>query len=221
MIKKDHTIVILELIEDNKVCQMQKKVTRLSGKERRKQIKKCILEIVSKEGIHKLTTRYLAEKVGVSEGTLFRHFSSKNEMLEEIINDVNNELIRKLELISLEKIPPSERLDKFICLTIKYLHRKKGITLILFTEASYKNDEGLKKIMYNIYHKQKEFFSKIIKDGVSENYWEKNTDIESLANLYMGIPVTLNIETILHASKFDCSKFCEQMKSFILKILQK
>ena len=200
---------------------MTKKVIRLSSKERKKQIKECILEILFTEGMSKLSTRYLAQKVGVSEGALFRHYPTKKEMIQDIVNDVNDELIFKLKKISESKITADKRLVEYMCFTIKYLHKKKGITLLLFTEASYKNDEGLKETMDNIYHQQKQLFSKIILDGIAEDLWDKNININGLANLYMGIPVTLNIETILHKGKFDSKAYCEEMNAFIFKILQK
>ena len=52
---------------------------RLNTETRQKQIKKAVLEIISTEGIRKLSTRKLASKIGVTEGALFRHFSSKKE----------------------------------------------------------------------------------------------------------------------------------------------
>ena len=61
---------------------MADKRVRKSGDERREEIKESILNIVFSEGMHKLSTRYLAQKVGVSEGALFRHYPSKKAMVE-------------------------------------------------------------------------------------------------------------------------------------------
>jgi AcrR family transcriptional regulator len=46
---------------------------------RKEQIKEAALEIIYQSGINKFTTRRLAEKIGISEATIFRHFISKNE----------------------------------------------------------------------------------------------------------------------------------------------
>ena len=200
---------------------MATKRIRKSGDERREEIKQCILDIVFSEGMQKLSTRYLAQKVGVSEGALFRHYPNKAAMFEDIINDVKVELITRLKNIAEDNETPQIRLNNYISFTLDYLYRKKGITLLLFTEASYKNDEGLKKTMNTIYNSQKQYFKKIVSDGINEGIWDDTTDIENLSRLYMGIPVTLNIEMILNSEKFDHDDFRNQMKNIIFKVLSK
>ncbi len=195
------------------------KQQRLSTEKRKEQIKENILKIIYNEGMQKLSTRYLAQKIGISEGALFRHYPTKRAMIEGIIEDVKNELVNELKNISEKEMPAKKRLHEFICFTIDYLHKKKGITLLLFTEASYKNEAGLKQIMRNIYQKQKQYFGKIILDGIAEGIWDKTINVEKLAGLYMGIPVTLNIETILNMETFNHHEFCRQMEFFILRII--
>ncbi len=195
--------------------------TRMTGAERKEQIKESILNIIYTEGMHKLSTRYLAQKVGVSEGALFRHYPTKKAMIQDIINDVNHELVIHLKAIAENKKTPDKRLDEYISFTLNYLYQKKGITLLLFTEASYQNDEGLKETMNILYSYQKQYFSKIVLDGITAGLWDESIDVENLARLYMGIPVTLNIEMILNADSFDHDSFCDQMKTIILKVLKK
>ena len=200
---------------------MEAKRIRKTGDERRKEIKQSILEIVFTDGIHKLSTRYLAQKVGLSEGALFRHYPNKKAMIEDIISDVKIELIDELKKIAYGSDSPQKRLDEFITFTLKYLYNKKGITMILFTEASHQNDEGLKQSMNSIYELQKQYFAKIVLDGISRKIWDNTINVESLTRLYMGIPVTLNIEMILNPDKFNIEIFCNQMKNIILKVLSK
>ena len=200
---------------------MVTKRVRKTGDERREEIKESILDIVFTEGMHKLSTRYLAQKVGVSEGALFRHYPTKKAMIEDIIGDVNLEMVSRLKSIAESDKAPQLRLDEYITFTLDYLYQKKGITLILFTEASYQNDEGLKQTMNEIYKSQKQYFTKIIRDGFAEGIWDDTINVENLARLYMGIPVTLNIEMILNRANFDHNSFCEQMKTIILKVLSK
>ena len=49
---------------------------RLSTETRQAQIKEAVLDIISTEGLAKLSTKNLAAKVGVSEGAIYRHFKS-------------------------------------------------------------------------------------------------------------------------------------------------
>jgi len=73
---------------------------RLDTVTRKEQIKEAVLEIISTEGIGKLSIRNLASKIGVTEGALFRHFSSKKEIMLSILDDVKKELLSEQEKIT-------------------------------------------------------------------------------------------------------------------------
>lgn len=59
--------------------------TRKSGDERRREIVEATLEILTREGLHAWTTSALAARVGVSEATIFRHFDTKEHILEAAV----------------------------------------------------------------------------------------------------------------------------------------
>ncbi len=195
---------------------------RLDTETRQGQIKKAVLEIISSEGIGKLSTRNLASKIGVTEGALFRHFSSKKEIMLAILNDVKNELIVEQEKITYSStISAEEKLFKFLCKHIKYLIENKGVTILLFSEAAHMNDSQLKKGLREILLTQKEYISRIIKQGMNEGVWDKSLNVENVATLYMGIPISLNIEMILEPGTVKQEKFCERMIGLIKRALEK
>ncbi|MCD6557256.1 MAG: TetR/AcrR family transcriptional regulator [Bacteroidales bacterium] len=194
----------------------------LSGDIRREQIKKAVLEIVFSEGLKKLTTKNLAKKVGLSEGAVFRHYPTKQAIILGIIDDVKNELVTKLQQISEQKNKsPEEKLEKFVCSHITYLKKNKGISIILFTEASYQNDAVLKEKLDEIFHLQKSYFTNIIRMGINSGVWEHSISPENVAALYMGIPITINIEMNLNPGKFKYTNFCRNMVILLQRILEK
>lgn len=50
---------------------------------RRRQVAEAALQTVAQDGVARFTTRAVAARVGISEGTLFRHFGSKAEVVLE------------------------------------------------------------------------------------------------------------------------------------------
>jgi len=195
---------------------------RLDTETRQGQIKKAVLEIISSEGIGKLSTRNLASKIGVSEGALFRHFSSKKEIMLAILGDVKSELLAEQERITYSSsLSAEQKLFEFLCKHVTYLIENKGITILLFSEAAHMNEPILKKGLREILLSQKEFISRIIKQGMNEEIWDKSLNVESAATLYMGIPISLNIEMILEPGVPKQEKFCENMIRLIKRALEK
>ncbi len=198
-----------------------KRATRTSGDIRRVQIKQAAKEIIFQDGLQKLSTRNIAAKVGISEGTIFRHFGTKKEILLDLVNDVKTELFEPLHKIAHSNHAPEKRLHEYICFHISYLAKNKGITILFFTEASYQNNEVLKTELSSIYVQLKQNFAKIITDGMNTGIWDPSVPVDNLSGLYMGIPLTLNIEFTLSPENFIEENFCNKMHSLLQKILRK
>jgi AcrR family transcriptional regulator len=188
---------------------------------RQEEIKAAVLTIIFRDGLKNLSTKNIAREVGISEGSIFRHFRSKKEIILSIMDDVVNNLIESLRQISLENTPPADRLYKYLCRTVSYLIENKGITILLFSEASYENDSELITKLNFIFNNQKQLAGKIISDGIAMGIWDETISVEDFSSLYMGIPITLNIELILNKDSFERINFCKRMYELILKILVK
>ncbi len=196
-------------------------MTRKTTDIRQEEIKQAVLDIIYTDGLKNLSTHNLAKRIGMSEGSIFRHFQTKQDIIISIITDVQNDFIGQLRNVSNSEEVPEIRLKRFICATIEYLTANKGITMLIFSEASHNNDAALKSQLQKIFNSQKELVSKIILDGITAGIWDNQIPVENLAMLYMGIPVSLNIELILSGGEFHTGDYCTRMMQLMLKILKK
>ncbi len=67
-----------------------------SRRERRAEIVAATLAILAEDGLHAWTTSALAQRVGCSEATLFRHFASKEEILSAAFKYQSQTLARRV-----------------------------------------------------------------------------------------------------------------------------
>lgn len=194
---------------------------RESTEIRQEQIKQAVLHIIYTDGLKNLSTRNLAKQIGISEGAIFRHFATKQDIIRTIIGDVQKDFIGSLRKIANSNSEPEERLNRFLCQTVTYLTQNKGITMLMFSEASHNNDTALKESLLQIFNNQKKLVSKIILDGIALGIWNEGIPVENVAMMYMGIPVSVNIELILNGGAFHIDNFCQRMMALLLKILNK
>lgn len=196
-------------------------MSRETTDRRQQQIKKAVLEIIAEEGLHNLSTRKLAKKIGFTEGAIFRHFETKRDIIKGIIDDVSRDLIGTLRNIVIGPAKSEEKLFNYLCENVKYLKENRGITILLFSEATHLGDQELKEKLNQILLKQKRFIIKMVKEGMAEGVWDKKIKAEDIATLYMGIPITYNIEFVLNKNRVNIDKFCKRMFNLILKSLKK
>ena len=187
---------------------------------RQEQIKKAVLEIIANEGLHHFSTRNLAKKIGLSEGAIFRHFSTKRDIIKGIMDDVAVDMIGTLRNIVLNPDKAEDKLFKYLCQNVKYLKKNRGITILLFSEAAHLGDMELKDKLNLILTEQKQYIFKIVREGISEGVWDKEINPGDVAMLYMGIPITFNIEMVLSGNSLNVDQFCKRMFSLIIKALK-
>ncbi len=84
---------------------------RRSTDERQIELADAALRIIATKGIAALSTRSLAEAVGLSTGAIFRHFSSIDAVLEAVVARVESLLD---ETYPPADLPPLERLETFV-----------------------------------------------------------------------------------------------------------
>ncbi len=63
---------------------------------RRRQVAEAALRTIAEDGVSRFTTRAVAERVGISDSTLFRHFGSKEEIVLEAMGLLEAEMGRGL-----------------------------------------------------------------------------------------------------------------------------
>jgi AcrR family transcriptional regulator len=107
-------------------------VTRKTTNERRKEILQAALEIIDEEGIHSMTLRRIADSIGVSEAALFRHFESKEDIMDSLASIIFDRSVVELELP--EGTGPPEAIRKFLRERIGHFKDNPLITTMLFRE---------------------------------------------------------------------------------------
>ncbi|MFA5298737.1 MAG: TetR/AcrR family transcriptional regulator [Lutibacter sp.] len=192
---------------------------RLNTETRQILIKQAVQEILSTEGMSKLSIKNIALKVGVTEGAIYRHFNSKREILMSIINDMCDNLVVKQQEVANSDLGPSEKLFTFFSKQINYLILNKGITILLFSQAVHANDSNLKEKFLKVLLSQKTLLKQIIEEGVSQGIWSNQINIDDFTIFYMGIPTILNFELVLNKENFNHEEFGTRMFVLLKRIL--
>jgi len=63
-----------------------------STETRRRQVAEAALHTIAEDGVARFTTRAVASRVGISDGTLFRHFGNKEEIVLEAMSLLEAEI---------------------------------------------------------------------------------------------------------------------------------
>lgn len=146
---------------------------RLSKDERKEQIIQAALEVFITKGFSATTTAELAKAAGISEVTLFRHFSSKQEIFYAGVEPILFEsLVNDMPVIE-GKITEKE-LAEILFKRIKFLADHRGIVKLILNEHLLNQNE------INIVQKMALTF------GEHLNRYKLKTNDEFVIRLLMG-----------------------------------
>jgi len=113
--------------------------------ERRTQILQALAAMLEEPQAEKITTAALAARVGVSEAALYRHFSSKAQMYEGLIEFIEQTLFGLIARITGEDTPPSRQIEAILDMLLTFARKNPGMTRVLIGEALVHENERLQK----------------------------------------------------------------------------
>src|SRR3546814_15703419 len=64
---------------------MNKRATRLSAEERRTTTVEAVIDLAAEQNPSDITTAAIAERMGLTQGALFRHFPTKDAILQAVL----------------------------------------------------------------------------------------------------------------------------------------
>jgi TetR/AcrR family transcriptional regulator len=105
---------------------------RLNANDRRSQILAAALDVFAELGFHGARTRDLAERAGVSEALLFRHFQTKEDLIRAILESVEFEERIAMMEEQFSKLPPREALCRIAEYSLTALRDDPRVFRVVF-----------------------------------------------------------------------------------------
>jgi TetR/AcrR family transcriptional regulator len=113
--------------------------------ERRLQILQTLAAMLQEPQPEKITTAALAARIGVSEAALYRHFSSKAQMYEGLIEFIEQSLFGLIARITAETPSPTAQVEAIINMLLSFAAKNPGMTRVLIGDALVHENERLQR----------------------------------------------------------------------------
>ena len=166
-------------------------------------------ELIAKNGIKNTSLADIAKALGISKGTLYYHYSSKNDLICAIA-DMHLEVITKAVLDCVHGIGTDDSSVNMVNLIMEKISSIEGrgrIHMYLLCEAITENDtlkESIKVKYFEWRNTLKQEISKTVKD---------NKDAEALSFLLVSVVDGLVVQGLLKSETVPY----ENIASFLLK----
>jgi TetR/AcrR family transcriptional regulator len=134
--------------------------------ERRIQILQTLASMLEQPGGERVTTAALAGKLDVSEAALYRHFASKAQMFEGLIEFIETSIFSLVNQIAEREQNPSARLSKTIAMLLQFGEKNPGMCRVMTGDALVFEHERLQERMNQLFDKLESSFKQSLRDVV-------------------------------------------------------
>lgn len=122
--------------------------------ERRVQILQALAAMLEQPGAERVTTAALAARLDVSEAALYRHFASKAQMFEGLIDFIEQSVFTLVnQILEREGATGAQQAARILTLLVQFAERNPGMTRVMVGDALVFENERLQQRMNQFFDK--------------------------------------------------------------------
>lgn len=172
-------------------------------------------KIFAKEGFHDTSMAAIAEDAGLGKGTLYWHFSGKQELFKEMIRREGESILLEIDKHKNENMLPSQMIREFIRFRLKRMNEFKDNALIFLDNENFINKdfmEEMLKIRRAVIDKLKD----IVQEGIEQDIFQGES-VEIIAISILGTINSVGLSLLLNdRNDINFDELVELAYNFIL-----
>lgn len=161
------------------------KARRPKPGERRVQVLQTLAAMLEAPRGEKITTAALAARLDVSEAALYRHFASKAQMFEGLIEFIEHTLFGLINQITASDADGSGQARDIVLLLLGFAEKNPGMTRVLTGEALVGEHERLQERINQLLDRIEASIRQVLRVAVAQGALPENFDAASRANLLL------------------------------------
>lgn len=151
--------------------------------ERRLQILQTLAGMLETPKGEKITTAALAAKLECSEAALYRHFASKAQMYDGLIEFIEQSLLSVINQITSDETEGLKQIEMIIGMLLRFAQKNRGMTRVLIGDALVNENERLQLRINGLLEKIEGALKQALRVTATQENFKSDADFGALANL--------------------------------------
>jgi TetR/AcrR family transcriptional regulator len=136
--------------------------------ERRVQILQALATMLEQPGAERITTAALAARLDVSEAALYRHFASKAQMFEGLIEFIEQSVFTLINQIGEREPVGAAQAGKIVAMLLHFAEKNPGMTRVMVGDALVFENERLQQRMNQFFDKIESTLKQGLRSGLDD-----------------------------------------------------
>ncbi|MHB0925146.1 MAG: nucleoid occlusion factor SlmA [Gallionellaceae bacterium] len=151
--------------------------------ERKLQILQTVAQMLEQPKGEKITTAALAARLELSEAALYRHFASKAQMFEGLIDFIEQTVFGLINKITQEEKSGLQQVEAIVSMLLGFAQKNRGMTRVLIGDALVNEDERLQQRINQLLDRIEATLKQSLRMAATQGEMGAATDVGAHANL--------------------------------------
>lgn len=145
---------------------------------RRDELLELAATMFAERGLKATTVRDIADSAGILSGSLYHHFSSKEEMVDELLRGFLDWLFTRYQEIVATEPNPVERLKGLFLASFEAIESRHAQVVIYQDEAKRLSSQPRFSYVEERNREQRKMWLDILNQGIEEGYFRPDLDVD-------------------------------------------
>lgn len=169
----------------------------LSADQRRVVTVETVVQLAGEQNPSEITTAAIAQRMGLTQGALFRHFPNKDAILQAVMEWVAERLLSRIEEAVQAESSPLAALERMFMAHVDFIIEHPGIPRMLFGELQRAEETVPKRLAQTLIRRYGERLDQLFDQGKSCGELDLGLDSEAAATLFIGTIQGLVMQSLL------------------------
>ena len=174
---------------------------RLSTEERQGEIIRVAVELAAEKGVDSVTTQDMADAMQLTQGAIFRHFATKDDIWVAVMQWIRERLMKVLDKAAADASDPLDAIQRMFLAHIAFIGKHPAIPRLLFSELLHKKNSKLRQLIQEIISGYEAKISGLLEAAKAQSLVSSDLDSKSAAVLYIGKIQGLVMQTSIFGGK--------------------
>lgn len=153
--------------------------------ERKLQILQTIATMLEQPKGEKITTALLAARLELSEAALYRHFASKAQMFEGLIEFIEQTVFGLANKITAEETSGLRQVEGIVAMLLGFAQKNRGMTRVLIGDALVNENERLQSRINQFLDRVEATLKQALRIAVTQGELDAGADVGAHANVLL------------------------------------
>jgi AcrR family transcriptional regulator len=174
---------------------------RMSSEDRQSEIIRVAVELAAEKDVSSVTTQDMADAMQLTQGAIFRHFSSKDEIWLAVMHWIQRSLMAVLSKAAANASDPLDAIERMFLAHVSFINKHPAIPRILFSELQHKKNGKMRQLIQEIMSGYEGRIAGLLDDAKAQSLVDAGLDIKSAAVLYIGMIQGLVMQVSIFGGK--------------------